>query len=39
MTWEQLMRRGEQRLLTAGIDDAAVDAWLLLSSLTGWRRA
>lgn len=39
MTYAQLLQEGEQTLVTAGVAEAKLDAWYLLSYVTGMSRA
>ncbi|MBO5484250.1 MAG: peptide chain release factor N(5)-glutamine methyltransferase [Lachnospiraceae bacterium] len=39
MTWKALLERGENRLRTAGIADAGLDAWFLMEYISGMSRA
>lgn len=39
MTLQEALQRGEQYLCDCGIEDASIDAWLLLEFVTGIRRA
>lgn len=39
MTFRQLLMKGENTLVEAGIEDAGIDAWYLLSHVTGMTRS